>query len=630
MLRALAHLGADGTRSICDGPVGFGHQALAVTREDAFDSQPLAVGALLMAADLRLDNREALAEALAIAPAKLAETPDSALLLAAYQRWGEGCVDHLIGDFAFALWEGAARRLILVRDHMGQRHLFFHRGEGFFAFATEITGLWAAPDVPRRISEPGLEETVARRWHQQPPGRTKYEGIESLCGGAVLTVQADGALTQRRYWAPHAAAQHLNRDETYYRQAYRRVLEEAVACRVRRATRPCSLLLSGGFDSAAIAALSAPALEGRKLVTVSSVLADADDTAPSTARHWVELCRSAMPHLDVRYATRRDRSIFSTLPPPDADGAGSVNRYVNDEMFRAAAGAGARVIMDGHGGDYTLNPRGYFPVARLLAMGRFREFLSEFVAQARAERTPLWRSAWSHVLAAFVPSGLQRLRAELAAGDPLSGPAEPINRDFARRMRPGRAGSKAPRYAPALIKPRANLLRALRRLQNQEILAGTLSARHGLQFTQPFHDKRVVELALAIPEDLYFRGGRPRHLARTALADVLPPEFQTRSWRNTPRIPDLMEMAAANEPLMLAEIARLQGIPRLAAYFDFARMRRMVVQRRADARNPWAASRVRRGMRALIWALHVEWLVRDNAYPATGDAGSGLGPNSGE
>ncbi len=89
-------------------------------------------------------------------------------------------------------------------------------------------------------------------------------------------------------------------------------------------------------------------------------------------------------------------------------------------------------------------------------------------------------------------------------------------------------------------------------------------------------------------------------------------------------------MAAANEPLMLAEIARLQGIPRLAAYFDFARMRRMVVQRRADARNPWAASRVRRGMRALIWALHVEWLVRDNAYPAAGDAGSGLGLNSGE
>jgi asparagine synthase (glutamine-hydrolysing) len=631
MLRSLRHLGTDGAAALCDGPIGLGYQAHRVTQEDAFDAQPLAAGAgeVLLVADLRLDNREALAQSLAIRPAELDETPDSALLVAAYRRWGEACVDHLIGDFAFAIWDASGRRLILGRDHMGQRHLFFHRGDGFFAFATEIGGVWAAPDVPRRICEAGFEETLARRWHQRPAGRTKYEGIESLCGGTLLAVQADGAVTLRRYWEPHAAAQHLNRDETYYRQAYRRVLEEAVACRVRRATRPCSLLLSGGFDSAAIAALTAPALEGRKLVTVSSVLATTDESSPTSARRWVELCRRTMPHLDVRYATRLDRGIFSTLPPPDADGAGSVNRYVNDEMFRAAAGAGARVIMDGHGGDYTLNPRGHFPVARLLAMGRFREFLSEFVAQARAEKVPLWRSAWRDVLAAFVPSGLQRVRADLRAGNPLFGPAEPINRTFARRMRPTSARPAPQRYAPSLINARANLLRALRRLQDSEILAGTLSARHGLEFTQPFHDKRVVELALAIPEDLYFRGGRPRHLARTALADVLPPEFQTRSWRNIPRIPDLMDMAAANEPLMLAEIARLQGNPRLNAYFDFGRMRRMVVQRRADARNPWTASRVRRGMRSLIWALHIEWLVRDNACPA-GDAGSGPGPNPGE
>jgi len=628
MLRSLAHLGPDGTASICDGPIGLGHQALEVTREDAFDSQPLAGTQLLLVADIRLDNREALGQALDIAPARLAETPDSALLLGAYQHWGEACVDHLIGDFAFAIWEASTRRLMLGRDHMGQRHLFFHRGDGFFAFSTEIKGLWAAPDVPRRVSEPGLEVTLARRWHQRPAGSTKYEGIESLRGGTVLSVEGDGAVAQRRYWEPHAAAQHQDRDEAYYRAAYRSVLEEAVACRVRRATRPCSLLLSGGFDSAAIAALAGPALGGRKLVTVSSVLADVDDASPTGARRWVELCRNAMPHLDVRYATRKDRDVFSTLPPPDADGAGSVTRYVNDEMFRAAASAGARVIMDGHGGDYTLNPRGHYPVARLLAMGRFRAFLAEFVAQARAESTPLWRSAWSHVLAAFVPSGLQRLRAELRSGDPLFGPPEPINQDFARRMRRRGAGPRQIRYAPPLIDARANLERALRRVQNVDALAGTLSAQHGLEFTQPFHDKRVVELALAIPEDLYFRGGRPRYLARTALADVLPAEFQTRSRGNIPRIPDLMQMAKSQEPRMLAEIDRLQADPRLAAYFDFARMRRMVVQRPGDARNPWAASRVRRGMRALIWALHVEWLVRDN-YPTGGDPGSELGSDAG-
>src|SRR6202041_1671918 len=115
---------------------------------------------------------------------------------------------------------------------------------------------------------------------------------------------------------------------------------------------------------------------------------------------------------------------------------------------------------------------------------------------------------------------------------PLFGPTEPINRDFARRMRAGGRGQKRLRYAPTLINARANIERALRRVQNVDTPAGTFSARHGLEFTQPFHDKRVVELALAIPEDLYFRNGRHRYLARTALADVLPAEFQTRSWRN--------------------------------------------------------------------------------------------------
>ena len=415
----MAHLGPDGERvQSATAPIGVGYQAfLTVTQEDAFDQQPLAdsESRTLLAADLRLDNREALAEALAIAAEpRWSTTPDSALAAGRVSALGRRVRPAPDRRLRLRDLGRSARRLVLARDHMGQRHLFFHRGPGFFAFATEISGLWAAPDVPRRISDAGFEEALARRWHQRPAGRTKYEGIESLRGGTILTVQADGAVAQRRYWEPHAAAQHLNQDETYYREAYRSVLEEAVACRVRRATRPCSLLLSGGFDSAAIAALAGPALGGRELVTVSSVLEGADEASPTVARRWVELCRRAMPHLDVRYATRAGRSIFSTLPAADADDAGSVNRYVNDEMFRMAAGAGARVIMDGHGGDYTLNPRAPFPVARLLAMGRFRAFASEFVAQARAERTPLWRSAWRHVLAAFVPaavcSGINGLR----------------------------------------------------------------------------------------------------------------------------------------------------------------------------------------------------------------------------
>ncbi|HZZ87807.1 MAG TPA: asparagine synthase-related protein [Caulobacteraceae bacterium] len=612
MQRALAHLGPDGAFSICDGPVGLGVLAMNITAEDAFDAQPLAgERGELLAADLRLDNREALAGALEIGAETLSRTPDSALLLAAYARWGEDCVDHLLGDFAFALWDARTRRLFLARDHMGQRHLFFHRGEGFFAFASEIRGVWAAPETPRTVCEAGLEETLLRRWHSRPLGRTRFEGIEHLCGGEVMTIAAEGRTERRRYWAPCAAPEHERRDDAYYVAAYRRMLEEAVACRVRRTVRPCALLLSGGFDSAAIAALSGPALGGKSLVAVSSLPSDPDDRSPTKTRSWVELCRRAMPHLDVHVAGRPAGDVF---PPPDpnADGASGVSRFVNGEIYRVAASAGARLIMDGHGGDYTLNPRGYFPVARLLALGRWKAFAAEFAAQAKAERMPPWRSAWSHVVAAFVPPLARRVVVGLRTGAGIAAPREPINREFIRRLRRS-SGPLADAVAPSLRRPRENLRRALRRMQNQSVLAGTFAAQHGLKFTQPFHDKRVVELALAIPEDLYFRNGRSRYLARTALADVLPADFQTRSWRNIPRIPDLLEIARAQEPKMLAEIDRLQAVPKLAMYFDFARMRRMVVQTPADRRNAWAAGRVRSGMRALAWAIHLDWLMQDNA-----------------
>ena len=146
---------------MCEGPAGFGFRQFKITREDAFVSQPVSgPGGVLLVADARLDNRETLAAALAWAE-PLDRTPDSALVLAAYLLWGADCAAELLGDFAFAIWDPGARRLLLARDHMGQRHLFYHRGDGFLAFATEVKGLWALPDVPQALSEAGIATPAA-------------------------------------------------------------------------------------------------------------------------------------------------------------------------------------------------------------------------------------------------------------------------------------------------------------------------------------------------------------------------------------------------------------------------------------------------------------------------------------
>ncbi|MEI9804945.1 MAG: hypothetical protein WDN48_11395 [Pseudolabrys sp.] len=260
MAKALAHRGPDGIQFIADGPLALGHGLMRVVREDAFEAQPLRDGDVTLVADLRLDNRDELAAAFGLADADLHDMPDSALLMRAYQKWGEDCARRLLGDFVFAIWDGRANKLVLGRDHMGQRYVHYHHGKDFFVFATDIKTLWSYPDVPRVLSDARIGQMLI---HDRMPreGETLFDDILGLPGATVMTISAEGAVTKRRYWEPHADPVHENRDEAYYIGAYRRVLGEAVACRIRRTLKPPGLIFSGGYDSAAIAGLAGPVLE---------------------------------------------------------------------------------------------------------------------------------------------------------------------------------------------------------------------------------------------------------------------------------------------------------------------------------------------------------------------------------
>jgi asparagine synthase (glutamine-hydrolysing) len=138
------------------------------------------------------------------------------------------------------------------------------------------------------------------------------------------------------------------------------------------------------------------------------------------------------------------------------------------------------------------------------------------------------------------------------------------------------------------------------------------AARHGLELTEPFHDRRVVELALAVPEDLYLRGGRNRHLARVALKDVYPTEFQTRGPNNDDQIPDFQRMAKSIEHEVLDEIARMEMSQELSRYVDFAKVRTLLASRGIDDHNSGWETETHLAMHAFLSARFVEWFKRPN------------------
>jgi asparagine synthase (glutamine-hydrolysing) len=619
MSNTLAYRGPDGRKFASDGPAALGHCSMSVNREDLRDAQPLhdREGDVMLVADLRLDNREDLAATLGISATDLSELPDSALVMRAYKAWGEDCAAHLLGDFVFAIWDATRKKLVLGRDHMGQRYVHFHRGRDFFVFATDLKALWSYPDVPRVLSEAQIGRLLVL--DRRRAAGTLFDGVEGLPGGTVMTVEATGAVRTRHYWEPHADPVHEGRDEAYYIAAYKRVLGEAVACRIRRALRPPGIVFSGGYDSAAIAGLAGPVLanSGRKLIAAASVMpADYRGTIRH-ARPWVEMCARDMPHLDVHYVTREGKSVLSGLEQSfmATDLPAGSYHFVMHELFSTLAQAGAQVTMDGHGGDYTLHPRGQAALARFLARLRLRRFFSELRGHLRLSGHSVWRTLKIDIAAPLLPGAIMRLRHRIRHDAKPAWDDRPITAAFADRLvAEGAIDEPAPPVArQPPVDMRAQILSTLQAVTAAAApsLAG-LAALHRLEVTRPFHDKRVVELALAIPQDLYVKNGRNRYLACAALRDVYPAEFQTRWRKNDDEIPDFQRMAKSIEPEILAEVKRMERSDDIAQYVDFAKIRRLLAAREPDDHNSGWEEETQRALRGFVVARYLKWFRRHN------------------
>ncbi|MDE2595700.1 MAG: asparagine synthetase B [Sphingomonadales bacterium] len=615
MARSLAHRGPDGREHLCFDSLALGHALLRVNREDRFEAQPLRepVLGLSLVADMRLDNREELARDLDIDAAALAGLADSDVLLRAWCAWGETCVQRLVGDFTFALWDARARRLHLVRDGMGQRGLYLHRGEHFLAFATEIKALWAVAGVPRRLSEVGIGRRLL--FPVDPdPDTTLFEGIALLPGGTMRSFAADGAMQDRRYWQPRAGEQHLGKDDAYYVEAYRRIVGEAIACRVRRLETPPVVLFSGGFDSGIIAAVAGPiaAGHGREVLALASVLPEGETRMVRDARAAVAAF-AGTPGLDIHYYTRGQDSQFSGLESAFArDDTAMGTDYVRAAAFRLGKTRGARLAMDGHGGDYTVNVRAPAMLGRWLRRGELRHFLREFSARrAVTGQSAIW-TLRAEVLPAFLPARLMHALHGLRRGLAPQWQARMVRNEFAQSLiargliDPARLRSGKVLYG----RWETRWLHLLDKAARGPTHHGPAAAAAGLDFTRPFHDPRVVELGLAIPERLHLREGRERWLARQAFGTQLPQYLLARGPGNDQEMPDMFRavMDAARQDLALAREADHEGS--ISRYVDFAKIEAALA--RPDESRMGDQAEVYVAANAIVAARFIGWFERSN------------------
>ena len=382
MTHSMAFRGPDHRAWWADGAVGLGHALLRESGSGAAsnggarvagEQQPLTLdGQVWIVADARLDGRAGLLEALRArrqesAISLAANAPDAALVLRAYLAWGESCLAHLQGDFAFAIWDGRERRLFCARDQFGVAPFYYARLAGGLLFGNTLGVIHLHPGVPETLNEQAIADLLVFGANQDVT-TTAFAGIQRLAPSHSLLWQA-GELRCQRYWSlPQPDIKVRPARETI--ETFTRLLEQAVADRLpagRTATT-----LSGGMDSSSLAVVAQAQLAARG--GADSLLAytiRADHILHDEEGHYASLVAEAagIPLEFVPVAPDAIPAAAGTALAlnPEPGFIPGLSTY-GQIMERVAAHG--RVLLAGFGGDPLLNPTpGY--LVRLAQAGRW-------------------------------------------------------------------------------------------------------------------------------------------------------------------------------------------------------------------------------------------------------------------
>lgn len=261
MTDTLTYRGPDRQGVWVDGAAGFGHTLLRTTFESEGERQPASLdGRVWITADVRVDGRDNLIRELESAGRRnLRAASDPELILHAYHAWGERCVEHLLGDFAFAIWDGWTSRLFCARDHFGLKPFYYARIPGGLVFSNTLDCVRLHPEVGDGLNELALGDFLLFG-HNHDHATTTFADVQRLPPAHSLTY-AEGTLRTTRYWTlPTNGAIRYRRSKEYV-DHFREILRAAIADRLR--LNQIGVWMSGGLDSTSITATAKQILSDR-------------------------------------------------------------------------------------------------------------------------------------------------------------------------------------------------------------------------------------------------------------------------------------------------------------------------------------------------------------------------------
>ena len=580
MTAVLSGRGPDEQQIWIDGNVGFGHTLLRTTVEAETEKQPLTLdGKVWLTADARIDGRAELISALKKklnrnigicessrrTSANFRKPNDAELILYAYEAWGEDSVQHLIGDFAFAIWDGPKRRLFCARDHSGVRQLFYFIDDQSLVFSNTLNSLRLYPRVSNKLDDDAIADFLLFGFNQNPV-RTVFADIQRLPNAHSLSL-AQGVLKKSQYWTPRSRSIRFTTDSQYI-DAFNDLLRSAVDDRLR--TARVSISMSGGMDSSAVAALALRSLQQSSTpfdLRAFSVVYDRSFADPE--REYANAVATRL-RLPIEYLEG------DAINANDSRGARAYLRpqpfqidpfYAVTDSLLGRMSSHGRVALTGWDGDTILNESPRYLYAALLKELRVGQLAANLVRYTAWTRKP-------------PPIGLRTSLKRLVGRYHKTAPfPEWLNPEFSRSFNLVERWREINSEPPLFHSIRPNAFRilsssnwaALFERYDSGVTSLPLEVRH------PLADVRVIEYALGLPVIPWVID---KQILREAMKDILPEPVRLR-----PKSPLNFEPAVAligsekfkqidefSPTAMIRAYVDRQAIPEIASEKDSIRL----------------------------------------------------------
>jgi len=378
MMQKIARRGPDSSGQWLDNHIGFGHQRLSIIDLSNFGAQPMVDKALdlVLVFNGTIYNYQALRQDLMKQGYEFFSHSDTEVIIKAYHFWGEDCVLHLDGMFAFCVWDAKKQQLFVARDRMGIKPLYFNSTAQAFSFASNIQALNTL-NVDNSINSVALQQQLSLHGVVPAPN-TILNGVKKIKPATTLTINSKGKITENTYWQPTATRPNDTISDAEFIERTHELLTSAVLKRMNAADVPIGVLLSGGLDSSLLVALLKEA--GHEDIRTFSIgFEDIDDESGSEFEYSDQIVD--------RFNTRHEKYVVSNsqvLPRLGEAVANMAEPMVGQDavafyLLSEQVSKHIKVVLSGQGADEAFAGYFWYPRMQSESGTEYEKFAKHYV-----------------------------------------------------------------------------------------------------------------------------------------------------------------------------------------------------------------------------------------------------------